>query len=117
MYSIRPHRDRVLLELIPDDRISDGGILFADNVKKKYIRKGKVLAIANGCKEPLIPGQTVFAIWNCGVPIADIGYGMPYDAKEECRMFKSEDVVAVGTFAEAQQKFHARPPQPDRRHT
>lgn len=105
MYSPRPHRDRVSIELIPDDTTSGGGIRFADQVKKNYIRKGKVLAIANDCKEPLIPGQTVWAIWNAGVPIFDIGYGVPYDAKEEVRIFKSEDVVAVGTFAEAQKQF------------
>lgn len=128
MYSPRPHADRVLLELIADDLKSDGGIHFADQVKKKYIRKGKVLAVSNdyikaaaeGKKPSLIPGQTVWAIWNAGVPIYDIGYGMPYGATEECRMFKSEDVVAVGTFAEAEKrlerKFHDRPPQPWRRH-
>ena len=102
--TIRPHRDRVLLELIADDRISEGGIHLADQVKHKYIRKAKVLAVASDCKIPFIPGQTVYAIWNCGVPV-DRGDEPINGATGECRLIKSEDVVAVGTFAEAEKKF------------
>jgi hypothetical protein len=110
--TIRPHKDRVLLELIPDDR-SQGDIVFADQVKQRYIRKAKVLAIANDCKIPFIPGQTVWAIWNCGVPL-DAGDEGINGATGECRLLKSEDVVAIGTLAEAEKDFD-RPPTRGRR--
>jgi len=91
MINIRPHRDRVLLELIPGDNISAGGLLIPDNAKKKYIRQARVVRIADDCKAPLIPGQTVYAVWNAGVPV-ELG------AEHETRLIKSEDIWAVGKF-------------------
>lgn len=97
MINLRPHKDRVLLELIPTDTVSDGGIYIPDNAKKKYIRKARVLAIANDCTAPLIPGQTVYAVWNTGV-LMEINGEWPNGATNETRMLKSEDVWAASTF-------------------
>lgn len=105
MINIRPHRDRVLLELIPDDKISTGGIHIPDGAKRKYIRKAKILAVSNDyleavakCKKPaLIPGQTVWAVWNAGV-LVEINGELPNGATNECRLLKSEDVWAARTF-------------------
>jgi co-chaperonin GroES (HSP10) len=105
--TVRPHKDRVLLELIIDDKFSDGGLYLPDNAKKKYIRKARVLAVANDCKLPLIPGQTVFAVWNCGVPI-EVSGELPNGAANECRLLKSEDIWAVGTFEEVVKSFNER---------
>jgi co-chaperonin GroES (HSP10) len=93
MINVRPHRDRVLLELIPGDKISDGGIHIPDNAKRKYLWKARVLRISNDCKAPLIPGQIVYAVWNAGVEV-QLG------ADNETRLIKSEDIYAAGGFIE-----------------
>ena len=89
MTTLRPHRDRVLLELLAEEARSEGGIFIPDNAKKNLARQGVVLAVASDCKQPLQIGQTVYAIWNCGVPV-ELG------AENETRLFKSEDVWAIG---------------------
>jgi co-chaperonin GroES (HSP10) len=98
MINIRPHRDRVLLELIPEDKKSGGGIFIPDGTKKNYIRKGKVLALAKDFKHPrnhrIEIGQVVYAVWNCGNEI-EIAGELPNGATNECRLLKSEDVWAM----------------------
>jgi co-chaperonin GroES (HSP10) len=105
MINIRPHRDRVLLELIPEET-KRGGIMLPDNAKKKDMRKGRVVSMATDCKQALRIGQTVWAVWNCGVPL-ELGHA------NETRIFKSEDVWAM---EERSSKHFDLPPQPGRRH-
>jgi co-chaperonin GroES (HSP10) len=78
------------VELIPaGEKISTGGIHIPETAKKKYIRKGTVLAVARDCAKPeLVPGLVVYAVWNCGNEVF-IG------AQNETRLIKSEDVWAM----------------------
>lgn len=92
--NLRPLRDRVLLELLPDEKKSAGGIMLPDG-DKKYIRKARVLKVARDAKQPLTEGQVVFAVWNCGNPVG-LYDGQGIDgATNECRLLKTEDVWAV----------------------
>lgn len=89
---VRPLNDRVLLEAMPEDKMSVGGIVFPDTLKRKpgYTLLSRVVDV--GPKVKLCkPGQMVYAVWNCGVPVPA---AFCPDGPER-RLIKEEDIVLL----------------------
>lgn len=57
---MRPIRDKVLIETVPDEKVSSGGIIMPDNKSKDKWRRGTVLKVGGDVREIKVGDNVIY---------------------------------------------------------